>query len=329
MSDLTTTALVPAASDDARRDVLLKAVGWDRLSLEQQELALTIANRYNLDPMLKHLVLIDGRPYITRDGLLHVAHGSGTFDGMETTEPVLMDDGFWRSSCSVYRKDMSRPFTYTGRYPATGGREVNVKYAPEMAIKVGEVMALRRAFDVAAPVIEERWAGVDEDEHAAEAERPATLADRVADRVATVTGTTTPPELVVVPAETAQDAPERPETADDAPDGTDTPVVPDGPTLTEFAELTRDIDHDYVRAFAKRLFPDATKFGDLTPAQLQTVLDAIEADTDPVPPPPAPVDPGPVALCGAESPYGSGATCTQDAGHPETVPHRAGIRETW
>ena len=32
-----------------------------------------------------------------------------------------------------------------GRYPTSGG---NQKYAPEMAVKVGEVMSLRRAFDV-------------------------------------------------------------------------------------------------------------------------------------------------------------------------------------
>lgn len=40
---------------------------------------------------------------------------------------------------------MSRPFTFPGRYPATGG---NAKYAPEMALKVAESMSLRRAFDV-------------------------------------------------------------------------------------------------------------------------------------------------------------------------------------
>jgi hypothetical protein len=103
--------------------------------------------------MLKHLVLIDGRPYITRDGLLHIAHRSGVLDGIETSEPTVIDD-YWRVSCSVYRKDMSRPFTYYGRYPTKGG---NQKFAPEMATKVAESMAMRRAFDVAAPAQDERW----------------------------------------------------------------------------------------------------------------------------------------------------------------------------
>lgn len=143
---------VPSITDP-RELALLKAVGLDRVSPEQRELALNIAQRYDLDLLLKHLVMIDGRPYVTRDGLLHIAHRSGQLDGIETTEPSLVD-GFWRSTCAVYRKDMSRPFTYTGRYPEKGQ---NARFAPEMAVKVGEVMALRRAFDVAAPTAEERW----------------------------------------------------------------------------------------------------------------------------------------------------------------------------
>lgn len=145
-------ATVPSVTDP-RELALLRAVGLDRVSAEQRELALNIAQRYELDLLLKHLVMVDGRPYITRDGLLHVAHRSGQLDGIETTDPVL-SDGFWRASCSVYRKDMSRPFTYSGRYPENGQ---NKKFAPEMAVKVAEVMALRRAFDVAAPTAEERW----------------------------------------------------------------------------------------------------------------------------------------------------------------------------
>lgn len=152
---------------------LLKAVGLDRLAPEQRQLALNIAQRYELDLLMKHLVMIEGRPYITRDGLLHVAHRSGQLDGMETTELAVVD-GFWRSTCSVFRKDMGHPFRYTARYPTTGG---NQKFAPEMAVKVGEVMALRRAFDVAAPVIEERW---DIEVPAAEPVAKPSLAERAA-----------------------------------------------------------------------------------------------------------------------------------------------------
>lgn len=186
---MTTETAVAVRS--APRDVaLLKAIGFDRLAPEQRELALSIADRYGLDPMLRHIVLIDGRPYITRDALLHIAHRSGVFDGMEVSTPTL-DGDFWRATCSVYRKDMSRPFTYGGRYPVKGK---NPTFAPEMAVKVAEVMALRRAFDVSAPVQEERW---DRDEPGDEPEQPArqTLAERAAAKAAAVSAPE--PEVVV------------------------------------------------------------------------------------------------------------------------------------
>jgi hypothetical protein len=195
-----TSALAPRLQDDARELALLKAVGLDRLAPEQRELALSIAQRYELDLMLKHLVMIEGRPYITRDGLLHVAHRSGQLDGMETTSPTIVD-GFWRVECSVYRKDMSRPFTYTGRYPTQGG---NQKYAPEMAVKVAEVQALRRAFDVSAPTLEERW---EADIPAAETAPKPTLAERASAKAAEVVEPVTNGHIEGEAVEIVQEAP--------------------------------------------------------------------------------------------------------------------------
>ena len=161
------TAPAPKALDLA----LLKAIGLDRAAPEQRELAIHIADRYGLDLMLKHLVLIDGKPYVTRDALLHIAHRSGQFDGISTTTPEVVGDE-WRCSATVWRRDMTHPFTYGGRYPVKGR---NANFAPEMAIKVAESMALRRAFNVAAPVVEDRW---DVDLPAAEPEPKLTLAER-------------------------------------------------------------------------------------------------------------------------------------------------------
>lgn len=332
--------LAPIIIDpDARQVALLRAVGWDRLSEPQRELALAIANRYGLDPMLKHLVLIDGRPYITRDGLLHVAHSSGKFDGMETTDPILDLDGkFWRSTCSIFRKDMSRPFTYTGRYPVSGK---NRDYAPEMAIKVGEVMALRRAFDVAAPVIEERWAGPDGDEEP-EATPPSSLAERVAIRAAAVTET---PAETVPPPDAATEQPEQPATDPEpaAPPPAEPEPVPEPPAapepsaLDEFAAWVKatGVPQTMVKRIAKELFPEAKGFRDLDPAALATLRARVEAEgefTDPADAPfvaaPATAEP-PAAtptLCGDPSPL-SGASCTMDAGHAGV--HRAGVRESW
>lgn len=168
-----TETLLPAttqSTDEKRGIALLKAIGLDKVQPEQRELALAIADRYALDLMLKHLVLIEGKPYITRDGLLHIAHRSGVFDGIEVTPPTKVDR-YWRATCSVFRKDMTRPFTYPGRFP------VGAKNDEEMAVKVAESMALRRAFDVSAATVDERWANDDEPVDAPEATPRPSLAE--------------------------------------------------------------------------------------------------------------------------------------------------------
>jgi hypothetical protein len=116
---------------------------------------LAVCQRYDLDPILKHVIVIPkGGAYITRDGLLHVAHRSGQLDGIVLEEQGIDIDAaeHW-AIVAVYRKDMSHPFRYRGRYPLAGS---NKAYGPEMAIKCAEAMSLRRAFDVTAlPVLEE------------------------------------------------------------------------------------------------------------------------------------------------------------------------------
>ena len=107
-----------AGTEGRRKIAILKAVGLDRAAPEQRELALAIAKRYDLDLMLKHLVLIDGKPYITRDALLWIAHRSGQFDGIGVTKPVVDRRLLASATATVWRKDMSHPFIYPGRYPS-------------------------------------------------------------------------------------------------------------------------------------------------------------------------------------------------------------------
>lgn len=135
----------------------------------QTQALLLVCDRYGLDPILKHAVLIQGTLYVTRDGLLSIAHRSGQFDGIE-----LLDEGetqtHWTAKVSVYRKDMGRPFTYSGRYPKSGS---NKTHGPEMAVKCAEVMALRRAFNVTGiPAREEAW---DIDDQTGEFRNPAAI----------------------------------------------------------------------------------------------------------------------------------------------------------
>lgn len=116
-----------------------------------------ICRHYSFDPVLKHVVVIPkGGVYITRDGLLHVAHRSGQLDGIVVEqEPTLSEDGKeWVARVSVYRKDMGHPFTFPGRYPVAG---MNRDYAQEMSLKAAEAHALRRAFDVSGlPTLDEQ-----------------------------------------------------------------------------------------------------------------------------------------------------------------------------
>ena len=135
-------------------DAVLKTLNLNPKDPKTQALLL-VCQRYELDPVLKHIVLISGNAYVTRDGYLAVAHRSGQFDGME-----VVDEGetptHYTAKVSVYRKDMGRPFTYTGRFPKA--KSMAKEYGPEMAIKVAEVMAMRRAFNVTGlGAADERW----------------------------------------------------------------------------------------------------------------------------------------------------------------------------
>lgn len=139
-----------------------------------------VARRYNLDPLLKHVIVIPkGGVYITRDGLLHTAHASGQLDGIVVEqEPTLSEDGKeWVARVSVWRKDMTHPFTYPGRYPVAGS---NRDYAQEMAMKAAEAHALRRAFDVTGLPVEDEQRPVEEPKRVTVADitgEPAQLAE--------------------------------------------------------------------------------------------------------------------------------------------------------
>jgi hypothetical protein len=187
------SAVVPAelVEDRRRNAALMRAIGLDKLSEAERELALAIAKKYELDLLLGHARIIEGRLYVSRDGLLWIAHRSGVLDGIEVTEPVIVKIAnlgeFWHCTASVYRRDMQRPFVYPGRYPTTGK---NRTYAPEMAIARAESMALRRAFNVSAPTVDERWdlptVQADVDAVSVPQQPPRTLAERVAERRQTV-----------------------------------------------------------------------------------------------------------------------------------------------
>jgi len=145
-----TTELSPFSTDQAS---IARYLGLNP-SDPKSHAAMAVCERYKLDPILKHVIVLPkGGVYVTRDGLLHVAHMSGQLDGI-VVEEQGENDAEWWCEVSVYRKDMLFPFKFRGRYSKHGG---NKAYGPEMALKCAEALALRRAFDVTGlPVLEER-----------------------------------------------------------------------------------------------------------------------------------------------------------------------------
>lgn len=111
---------------------------------------LAVCQRYGLDPFLNHvdvLPLSGGyKVYVTRDGMLDIAHRSGQLDGIVVDELREGDSG-WAATVTVWRKDMGHPFTYSA---GCGKQEPIAKQGkgPEMALARAERRALKRAFRI-------------------------------------------------------------------------------------------------------------------------------------------------------------------------------------
>jgi len=146
----------------------LNALGFDHKN-PAHRVAVKLAAHYGLDLYRKHLVMIETTPYITRDGHLDIAHRSKMLDGIGIVDQGETDKEWW-AVCQVWRKDMSHPITYRGRYPKSG---TNKRYGPEMAIARAESMALRRAFAITG------LRSVDEADEAPEVYEAVIVPDRV------------------------------------------------------------------------------------------------------------------------------------------------------
>lgn len=140
--------------ENVDQEAILRALNLDPRDPRTQALLL-VCQKYNLDPLLKHVVLISGNAYLTRDGYLAIAHRSGAFDGIEVLGTGADQTHYW-ARVAIWRKDMSHPFTYVGRFPKS--KPMAKEFGPEMAIKTAEVAAMRRAFNVTGVgAADERW----------------------------------------------------------------------------------------------------------------------------------------------------------------------------
>ncbi len=151
MTDKTIQKANPTVDDV---DALVRRTMFANQPADLVNMTLLICQRYDLDPLLKHVVLIKGNIYVTRDGLLHVAHQSGQLNGMHVT--LGKDDFGMFAECTIYRRDMEHPFTYRVYRDEYDSKTGAWRTHPRaMLIKTAEVFTLRRAFDVALTPIEE------------------------------------------------------------------------------------------------------------------------------------------------------------------------------
>jgi len=143
------------------------------------KLALAICGKYGLDPLLRHLVLIESNKkdksgnwykvynvYVTRDGLLHIAHESGVHFAITFDEPVRKDNPYSGESDIYLSGTLKREghpdfvaglwfseYCNTKRDGSAQGAWAT--HPAAMHQKAVEVYLLRRGFDVSLPAMEE------------------------------------------------------------------------------------------------------------------------------------------------------------------------------
>jgi hypothetical protein len=137
----------------------LRYLGYDPDNVATRALVL-LAHRYQLDPLLGEIQLIADskgrRLYVTRDGMLAVAHASGHLDGIVVEEQRRNTEGNgWTAYVSVWRNDMAHPFRYGAQCKDTEA-QARAGNGPEMALARAERRALKRAFRIRSDFYPER-----------------------------------------------------------------------------------------------------------------------------------------------------------------------------
>jgi hypothetical protein len=125
-----------------------------KLSAEQQAVFLTtLGNHLGVRAELGEIMLYQGKPYITIDGRIRIAHRSGLLNGidahpassMERTRYIVKDgEHLWK--CLVFKKGALRPFIGWGHVRLGDRNPVSKTHPQEMAKKRAKYDALRLAF---------------------------------------------------------------------------------------------------------------------------------------------------------------------------------------
>src|SRR5215207_6070108 len=113
-----------------------------------------VCDRYGLDPLLGHVSLYDGKPYVHFAAYLHIANADPHFDGIECVREWNDRTYYWATG-RVHRDDRNFPSERTGKSrklkPKKGGGSYEDDTADAKAFAQAARRALRMAFNVDAP----------------------------------------------------------------------------------------------------------------------------------------------------------------------------------
>ncbi len=137
-----------------------------QLTLMEKKMLAQVAITYGFDPLMGEVTIYQGRPFVSIDGRYRKAQETGQLDGVETRPATKQErtdwqipdgDYFFRSE--IYVKGAGHPFTAWGRVRAIetkGSEKLPVVNNPQrMAEKRAEAQALRKAFHIPLPSVEE------------------------------------------------------------------------------------------------------------------------------------------------------------------------------
>lgn len=96
---------------------LVSAKGNQQPTAEEFVTFLAIANEYKLNPLTKEIYAFSNRgtiqPIVSIDGWLSIINNHPQFDGMEFVDNLDANGNLVSVTCSIYRKDRSRPTQVT------------------------------------------------------------------------------------------------------------------------------------------------------------------------------------------------------------------------
>lgn len=133
-----------------------------QMNAEQQAMFLmALGQLLGVKAELGEIILYQGKPYITLDGRLRLAHASGLFSGLEARPATQLErrnygaeDGEALWVADAYRRGAGRSFKGWGHVPKTDRNPVSKTHPREMAKKRAKYDALRIAFPPAEQITE-------------------------------------------------------------------------------------------------------------------------------------------------------------------------------